>query len=413
MPSMMRLVIVVAAVSGTCLAVAPSIRSRTVDAVLLKDGTRLLGVILAVSGGESRTTSILLRTVWLNDTAPGLISQIPEVPVQQPKAVGLLEDYIRELESTPDPPFDRIGFLRTRLVEVRAIEAEQQPVNFVILEVPERHIRRVYRQPPRFRNLGFLGLLNQLPQVEELTRKDAGRLLREIPPAKLATMLPHNNTLDSDTLFEHVRLTTDLEFGPVCRLIRLGEAFMDADSDDKPVALAARILAQQLNRQLADLAGENHRKFLPEKRWTTLPSAALALASERNATIVKITESDISLPTGTAKVTVSLFHRDRQQIQQFRYIGSVTGTAAAADVPAARSQNIAGDPRVQQVLELFGGLGSGNADISRALTMGAVVEIAQQRAETSLQELVPPVYALAERPKVITIPVEDLPPPEE
>ena len=409
MSRILHLFLVVAALTGTLTSGAPSVFSRTIDVVLLKDGTRLPGILLPDAEHGSQVVSLLMRAAWLNEHEPGLVSSRAEALGIRERATSLLENHIADLEASPNPLAERIGFLRTRLVEVRAIEAKPRLGELAVLQIAEQHVRRIHRQPSRIRHLGFLGIINQLPSVESLSRRDVQKKIGAIPRSNLTTSLPQTRDAETSSLFDCVRLNADLEFGPVCRMIQVGNEFIDADSEQNPVRLTTRILTQQLRLVAAELTDESRQKSAAARHRTTLPPAVRIAASEKKAVIVILTDWTMHLKNGVAEVLMTLFHRDQTQLDRFRIRRSVTGNASIADVSAERQELIGRDPRVKQVLDLFGNLGTGNSDVARALAMGAVVDTARQNAELLLQETLPSVMTLANRPVVDTIRIDELP----
>ena len=88
---------------------------------------------------------------------------------------------------------------------------------------------------------------------------------------------------------------------------------------------------------------------------------------------------------GKASVRIDVYYRTAG-VNSWRMVVQAIGAATSSDISEAQKQRIANDPRVQQVTQLFGGLGSSNADLMNAVSIGACVQTAQARAAEKLND---------------------------
>ncbi len=164
----------------------------------------------------------------------------------------------------------------------------------------------------------------------------------------------------------------------------------EAATRANPTAIATQMLSGQVQSQLQQLlAAEtgttvgklNNSNLAPE----ILPAAAANIANNETADVVVVTSMDLNAAAGSASVTIATYHRLTKQAKWNR-IAVVSSTASSADITHEQRQRILEDAQVKQVAELFRGLGIGNADLGKAVSIGAVVEVAQQKAKSKLSD---------------------------
>ena len=122
----------------------------------------------------------------------------------------------------------------------------------------------------------------------------------------------------------------------------------------------------------------------------------MEIAERENANIVELTSMSLNAAAGTAVVSISVYHRGGGQ--NWSKAAVVAGRAGHQDVTPDRQKAISDDPRVKQISQLLNGLGGGQNQLSKAISIGAVVEVAQQRAKAELTKaLQPGVFNASEK----------------
>ena len=89
----------------------------------------------------------------------------------------------------------------------------------------------------------------------------------------------------------------------------------------------------------------------------------------------------IDVIKSTAAVTIEVYRRRDDGV--WHQILQVSANATSQEITAEQQTQIENDPQVKQVIELFKSLGATN-DISQPVAVGAVVQIAQRRAQEAL-----------------------------
>ena len=396
------------------------IRQRAVDVIILQNGTRLLGASL--QSENDGIVSILLRGAWLKQHAPELFVRLIAAkndgnPAQDP-VVPLLTAHIKSLEATDVQDIERIGFLRERLQILEHDEPGEPTPNVIVIDIPDKLVRRTLLQKPAIRELAGIGILNAVTDVEMLHQIDVRAALRQIPASDLIRSLPSANADDVDHRFRRLLLQTDRIFGRTCRLIlQTGRYVSEQAANANPESLALELLTGQVQSQLNALLNPNAGVSTGKLKAQTnapvpgqsLPSSAVVIATAQQADVVEVSQMKLNATTGSASVTIDLYHRNGNKAD-WRFAGRVSGAATSSDISADQQQNIANDPRVKQITQLFGRLGAGAGDLTKAISVGAAVEIAQNRAKENLQAFVDSAgNAVAGRVSVLRTALTELP----
>lgn len=372
------------------------IRQRAVDVIILQNGTRLLGASL--QSEDDGNVSILLRDAWLKQNVPELYVRLIAAtndgnPGQDP-VVPLLTAHIKSLEATDFQDIERIGFLRERLQILEHDAPGELTPDIIVVDIPDKLVRRKLLQKPAIRELAGLGILNGITDVEILQQADVRAALHQIPASDLVRSLPSASAEDVDHRFRRLLLQTDRIFGSTCRLIlQEGRYISEQDANANPESLALELLTGQAQSQLNALlnpdAGVSKLKTqskLPVP-GQSLPSSAVVIATVEQADVVEVSRMKLNAATGSATVTIDLYYRHGNNAD-WRFAGRVSGAATSSDISADQQQNIANDPRVKLITQLFGGLGAGAGDLRKAISVGAAVQVAQNRAKENLQVFV-------------------------
>lgn len=373
------------------------VRRRAADVFLLSNGDRLLGVMLTQS--DKASVRIMLRTKWLAQNAPALWKSAQEnrLPPPEPEddGRGRLAQHINELRDADPPDRERIGYLEERLqVLFPDPEAATNPT-VVIVQLPKSFVRTQVLKRREARQLAGVAILNDLPTSESVEPATLAEEIAKLDPDSMIRTLPGGGSgaeLEARRRVDQILLQTDRLLGKTCRLIvHNGQYISESQATENPRQLAARMLTGQIQSQLQVLLSEDfaapagrlrdQSQSVPE----VLPQVAVRLATEEQADVVEVTTLDLNAAAGTAIVQLSVYHRGLMG-NVWRKIASTTGSAAPNDISPERQSQIADDARVRQVTQLFGGLGINPQQLSQAISVGAVVGVAQQRAKSKLSD---------------------------
>ena len=399
----------------TLIAAEVPLRERAVDLLLLKDGTRLFGVLL--SAERAKEVRFLVRGAWLQQNSPTLLAEIQRLavapaPVAAEVSVGisgLLAAHIAKLQQDPSVSAEQIGFLQEQLD--RQIPAEQPVVDVavpdaVVVRFPSSLVRRQLRQNDKVRRLAGLAILNQVDDCERLSQSDVQAELQKIPVSQLrqdlpgeATAMSENGMAETDPAkakLARILLNADRIFGKTCHLIfQSGQYLQDGQQSPADLQqLAGQMLQGQLQSQLQELLGEGFgppgglstsQKNIKQKPGDILNASAAAIADRDNADVVELIQMQMNPTAGSAVVHIDVYHRHPDD-NDWKLVVQATGSATSADISEAQRQRIANDPQVQQITQLFSGLGSGVTDLTKAISIGACVETAQTRAAEKLTD---------------------------
>ncbi len=422
-PALHRLVtmtLLIYSMASTATVAEVAIRQRAVDVFILQNGTRLLGALLPPE--NDRTVSILVRGKWLQQNVPKLYVYLntatKKANTAQDPVIPLLTAHIESLERADVRDIERVGFLRERLRNMEQSTAGDVTPDVIIVEVSDKLVRRKLLQKPKIRELAGLGILNAVADVESLSQADVQAALQDIPATELIRSLPTEHVEDAENRFRRILLQTDRIFGTTCRLILHANRYIsEQDANANPETLALELLAGQVQSQLSALLNENFTastgKLKPGQNAPAvgqlLPRQAAIIAAAQQADVVEVSEMKLNAAAGSASVTIDLYYRNGNAAG-WKFVSRVRGTATPRDISADQQQNIANDPRVKQITQLFGNLGAGSNDLTKAISVGAAVEVAQQRAKENLQAFVGSAgSATANRVSVLRGAVAELP----
>ena len=393
------------------------------DVLILRNNVRVYGVLLSPEGAKE--VRFLMRGSWLKSNAPELLAQIQDRAQEpgengpQDELIELLSKHVESLRAEQLKSPEQIGFLQERLDRLIAAahpaleqlaDAESVP-NVVILRLPSSQVRRQLRQNENVRRLAGLAILNQIDDCEQLKQDAVRTELQKILPADLRQDLPsevqgplpaNGQQVDviGDLQFNRILLDADRIFGRTCRLIlQSGKYIPDSESSSADLQqLAVQMLQRQVQAQLNELLSDGfgqepaggsaaHGNFATGKLGDPLAPSAATIADREHADVVEVTQMQVDPSAGKASVRIDVYYRTDGD-NSWRMVVQAIGTATSSDISEAQKQRIANDPRVQQVTQLFGGLGSSNADVMNAVSIGACVQTAQAKASEKLNEIV-------------------------
>jgi len=382
---------------------APPMRQRAVDVFSLKDGTRLLGV--AVTPEDHDPTRVLLSVTWLRETYPKLYDQLvfDSAAASNAESTDLekrLTAHIQNLEKSSPDQIERIGHLRERLQDLKPEHEDPGDFDLVLLNIPSALIRREFRQKPSVRQTGGLAILNGIENAEMQTTEQLNAALTALgTTTRIQTELPNDPVANAgneaeDQEFLRILAVTENQFGKRCQLVHHGGQYLSADRQAIDLqTLLPQLLQGQLQSQiqelLAETAGAPQSQVAPAQPnhtvapVTKLDPRAARIAEADECRLVEISEMQLDAQRGFAAVQIKLYFKDPEN-SQWTLIARVEETARTADVSPEQIAEISNDPNVKQVLNIFGTLGSGSGNISNALAIGGVVQIAQGRAKAKL-----------------------------
>lgn len=407
------------------------IRRRAVDLIILKDGTRLLGAI--VSDDRREGTDLLVRQQWLSDNAADVAARLQDEQLEADNTdnpvATLVRQYIEKIDGTPKGSLERIGYLQERLTNLQAVPAGGNLAEFVLIHIPPRQVRLRLQQTSGGAGLSTAAVLNGIDNVENRSRTEVLQELRQIPQEQLLTRIPDeeqpaSSEQQAERQFRRLLVATDRAFGTTTKLILLnGDYVSERGSAAQLQMLTTKMMMNQVQTQLQDLLNEGgglpgglggglanqgagKAAVVPQ----SLPAKAAALATAENADVVEVSEMNLNPTAGSAVVRISMYHRGTAE-EGYRLATSVVGRASGADITPEQKKRIAEDSRVQQVTTMFSALGSGGTQINAALSVGAAVEVAQERARAALNQAL--AAGPAEAAATISVRRSELAPPEE
>ncbi len=404
-----------------------SMRRRAVEVFVLEDGTRLLGVSLGAqpaSNPPKDHVRILLRAEWLKDHAPELYEVARLSAVEPDKAdplAELLSDHIERLENGPQPHLERIGYLKERLQGLLPDDAanDAQP-DVVVLELPESLVKQKLTKKAALRQIAGLGILNGVEIVESRQARDVEAELRQLDQSSMIKDLPSYKRADADieAALQRILVNADRLLGKTCHLIRHRDRYIsESAANANPMGLATEMLSGQVQNQLQELLSANSLQALNKPKPDLaappiLPSTASDIADREKADVVELTAMQISSASGRATVAVAVYYRMPPQ-RNWQQVVSVTATANRGDITQQQQQRILQDDRIRQAATLFQSLGIADSQLADAVSIGAVVEVAQQRAKKLLTDkLTAPDHAAAAGLTVLTARIDRLPEPK-
>lgn len=379
------------------------IRKRAVDLIILKDGTRLLGAI--INDDRRDGTEILVRQLWLSENAAAVDTLLNDEEIViddvSSRVAKLVKDYIKQIEGTPQASLERIGFLEERLANLEAgRDFQPDTAELTLIRIPPRQIKQRLRQSNAPKQLAQVALLNHVENVETRERTMVLKDLRSIPASQLVTELPvQSNDTNEGTLqrladqqFLKLLVATDRAFGQTTKLVLVNKEYISERGGAAQIQmLTSRLMIGQVQSQLQSLLNEG--SGLPKPQISTgfsavpgvLPESGRRIAVSENANVVEVSEMELDPSLGSAAVRISVYHRS-QPGANFSLATSVIGRATAADITDEQKKRIAQDARVQQVTMMFSTIGSSGNQVSRAISTGAAVEVAQERARSKFSE---------------------------
>jgi hypothetical protein len=199
----------------------------------------------------------------------------------------------------------------------------------------------------------------------------------------------------------------DQRHGRTLQLIKIGNDYVSAtggQTTEQLMPLISRMLQGQIQSQLQELlqepqpTGASHstaRLQLPAK----LPESLQLRAATEAARVVEISGFDVQPVNGTATVMMAAYHLSPVH-NDWIQVASSSATAGRDQATTEAQQQVADDPRVRQISQLFRQFGISNGQLNQAPSLGAVVQAAQKKAQSELNGQLDPTRVIA-RPRLI------------
>ncbi|GAB5442225.1 MAG: hypothetical protein Fues2KO_25740 [Fuerstiella sp.] len=420
------------------------VRRRAAELLILKDQTRLFGLI--ANDVPGRPLQFLVRRQWLQQEANQLLQRLKStgdaasdgVPTDGALLVNSdvaadvqwLQQYLKRLESDPDVTAEHRFYLQECLTTLTASDQANAETKLIALQIDRSMITRILPKPEGPRQLTWLALRTDEPATETATPLQLQRALSKRteyqPPftagdiPSLKQTLTQDNTESTETQsarLQSMLFQADQRHGRTLQLIKIGNDYVSAtggQTTEQLMPLISRMLQGQIQSQLQELlqepqpAGAGHataRLQLPAK----LPESLQRRAATEAARVVEISGFDVQPANGTATVMMAAYHLSPVH-NDWTQVASSSATAGRDQVTTEAQQQVADDPRVRQISQLFRQFGISNGQLSQATSLGAVVQAAQKKAQTGLNRQLDPTRVIA-RPQLIEHRTLGPPPP--
>ena len=374
------------------------VNQQAADLVVLKDGTRLWGAVVARDRDGALTVAV--QRDWLRKHAAGFYAaaareeqrRIAEAPA---KRLQRIRDWLKQRAGEKDlAPFLKSEL--ARLEEVRPKPQATSASQLMLVVVPGKDVKGGFRQPAAHRQVLLLAWRERLIDVERRRAADLAKKLRQTPgvsktpgvwPVDLSDRLP-NSGFESDAQWAARKAVVEFDRLKRLRFQGTGDVLVRAGGDStKPVDLSqlfASLLQAQLNQVLREALGNGvapRRKKSDDALQQAIKTAeaehvagfrVTRVKPDLNAKRVTVEERFVArLPGGTWETVWS--HRETLDASQKR-----------PDV----EQRIKNDDRVKQALALVKrlGLGANDDQLETAIRFGAATQVAQQKAEEKFDD---------------------------
>ena len=362
-----------------------------VDVVTMKNNDVFRGAVL----GRDDSGSVLLAVQrdWLKRQHARQFEQlVTDDKDRAIKAAQQLVDRIQAwLKRSPEPAtltaFVEIELERAeaRLKAASSVNKAAEPLQFVLLMLPENRIRASFVQPAVQRTIAAQAWQERLPNVEQkrgtdLRQELTAKGIRADDPVELWDRVP--TLAQSDNEWAARQAIVEFHFGRRIEFQGLGETLIRTGSEAPKLDLASilpKLLTQQLTDQLGDLLGERR-----PQRTTELSSDALkpliAAAESESARGLRVTQLQLDIASGSASVSTRFVARLPSGKWETVWQHSVTEDGKKARPELER--RIQSDPQLKEALGALKGLDAGlDQEVTKAIRVGAAVMTAQQATD--------------------------------
>lgn len=376
----------------------PPARDSVADRVLLKNGSSLRGLLIS-----ERPVQLLLRSDWLAQHSPQFLADelqplLNKYTADSTQQLRLLLQ--KELAAIPEnaappaaatqPDASRKALLEDLLDRLAPAEIQQIP-HWMLVQFPRSRVQKLEQVPDQRRELCRLGMLNRIPQLEQIPWKTVQQQLEAIPISQRITLFngpTPGQSLDIDLLFQQILAAVDIRAGAAARVIQSGPLCIDEDTPGGIPLLFQQALQQNLQNTLGELLAEasGNRPAPPASTpqpQGSVPPEAAAIAQRQSHNTLVISNNSADLSNGSAVVTRQVF---RLRDGKWRLLFALQEQAFLKDIPPDRAQQLADDPRINEVTKIAETLGLGDNQLQTALNMGAVTQTALARLQATFDE---------------------------
>jgi len=377
-----------------------------VDVVTLADGQQLRGAVYSRQKGNGLV--LVVERSWLKGALPQFYSQQQQLEKQRQEKIReqilpRLDAWIKRREG------DRQLLLyleeqRTRLSQPagdnprRAMEP-----GFIFVELAARDVRRTYVQPVDRKQVAMVAWQEQL---ENVSSRSAASLAGELKEKEVVDIAGQRVDLsfqlpplpDDDRQWAVRVAIIEYLFG--IHVSFQGNGSMMVRTDEKAALpdagqMIARMLEQQLSRQLADLLPRG--RPAAEKPWQQ-EVIQVADGEQVNAARVLLLKQDMR----AQRVTVESHFLARMPTGRWEAVALHRQVVVVGGAQPELQARVEADPQVQKVLSVFAVLGLEKNDprIQLALRFGVATDIALQGVNKQFGEAQLPFGQQLERPPV-------------
>lgn len=362
-----------------------------VDIVLLKGGVELRGSVLK----RDPQLMIAVQRSWLTAHQPAMVQKVAEEESQQREQNRQqLKERITKWRT------DRADQKRLTFVLDRELDSLAKPFapdaaesQFVIVEVPNDRVRRVFEAPVTSRSLAQAAWFERLEKVEDTV---LGKLKTQVEMTHpqwavekfdLSDRLPQGQ-LQSDDEWAARQALWEYDFCEELSYQGTGSFVMRVEAGKKPdlSALLSQSGESLLAGQLGGLGlegldlGGGKPKVPDADSWQ---KKAIAEATELGIRGFLVTRSDQITGEGPAIVTAQFFARLSDG--KYRVIWSDQVRTDPATISEADLKRIEQDPQIQEVLKVAQAFQLGN-EIQKAVRFGGAVEVSLKSANGHFTE---------------------------
>ena len=379
-----------------------------VDLVTLKSGERLRGALLGVS--DDGSVSMVVQREWLRSSRPDFYERSTRNETAAGVRIATIRrDRIRDWQKEGSHLDALSAFLRLELEEAEAALDKLSDVKkggvtsqFVMLALARSDITYHFVQPPANRQVAMLAWSERLKDVEQREVTDLVTELKRrgldpsVDTANLTTRVPVEDQDASQWAARQAII--EFHFEKKIEFQGMGQTLFRTGTGGKPVGLdqlLPQLLPQLLQSQLADQLGgllddPALRRNLPGGNKPAEASKldlqpAIATAEEEQVRGFRVTQLDLNLAQGRARVIQRFVARLPNGQWQTIWQADVTGDASQARPEDL--QQIKQDPQLAQALKLLQNIAPGaDQQMSTALKFGAATMDAQKKADAQFFE---------------------------
>lgn len=362
-----------------------------VDVVTLKNNDVFRGAVLARD--DAGNVWLAVQRDWLKRQHARQFEQLAADDKDRSiksaqQLVGRLQEWLKR---SPEPAtltaFLEIELERaeTRLKAASSVNKAAEPLQFVVLVLPENRIRASFVQPAAQRTIAAQAWQERLTNVEqkrgeELRQELAAKRVLPDDPVDLWDRVP--TLIQSDNEWAVRQALVEFHFGPRIEFQGFGETLIRTGSDAPKLDWAGilpKLLTRQLTDQFSDLLGERRPQRASELSSEAL-KPVIAAAESESARAVRVTQLQLDLAGGSASVSTRFMARlpNGKWETIWQHTVAEDGKKARPDL----ERRIQSDPQLTEALAALKGLDAGlDQQVTKAVRVGAAVMTAQQATD--------------------------------